>query len=410
MEYVAGIDVGSRTTKCVVIDAQEQMLGEAIVQTGAFLTQAAEKSLQEALQAAGLDRNQISYIASTGWGRHQVPFRDVQITDITCHARSAVYLFPGTRTVLDIGAQNTRAIRVEPSGRVLAFRMNNRCASGAGRFLERTALALELPSEEIGPIALRSRQPERISSICAVMAESEVINLVSHEARIEDILAGVHHALAERIVSLVRQVGAQPEITLTGGVAKNVGMVDALQKIMRMQVSVSPRAIYAGALGAALLGWARMRRKRWVPMPSGVRPLIRDDVKRIAEIDGLISQTNPRVEYWQGKLQSYLQSGEPAVGLEANGQLMGYMMGFVRGREFGLPDLTGWIELMGVDPRYHGRGIGRQMMQALLNYFRESGIKEIYTLVDQRQEDLQAFFKSMNFEPAPMNSFHLILQ
>lgn len=409
MEYVAGIDVGSRTTKCVVVDAQDQVQGEGIAQTGAFLTQAAEKSLEQAMAQAGINRKDVSYIASTGWGRHQVPFRDIQITDITCHARSAVHLFPGTRTVLDIGAQNTRAIKVEASGRVLAFRMNNRCASGAGRFLERTAMALELPPEDIGTIALRSHQPERISSICAVMAESEVINMVSHEARVEDILAGVHHALAERIVSLVRQVGAEPEITLTGGVARNVGMVDALQKIMRMQFSVSPRAIYAGAIGAALLGWARMRRKRWTPMPVGVRPLTQNDVGRIAEIDGLIAGVPARIDYWENKLQSYLQSGEPAVGLESNGQLLGYMMGFVRSKEFGMPEQTGWVELMGVDPRHHGRGIGRQMMQALFNYFRESGVKEVYTLVDERQDNLQAFFKSMNFEPAPMKSFHLML-
>jgi predicted CoA-substrate-specific enzyme activase len=409
MQYVAGIDVGSRTTKCVILDADGRIVGQAIETTGAFLSQAAERALTAALRAAGLTRADLIYIASTGWGRYQVPFRDVQITDITCHARGAVYLYPATRTVLDIGAQNTRAIRVEPNGRVRAFRMNNRCAAGAGRFLERTAAALEVPLEEMGAWALRSQHPERISSICAVLAESEVINLVSHEARIEDILAGVHQALVERIASLVRQVGAEPELTLTGGVAQNVGMVHMLRQYLGMEVRVSPLAVYAGAIGAALLGWNRVRRLRWGSLPAGVRPLTVQDAPRIAEIDAVLTGSPPDPDRWTQRLRAYTAWGEPALCYETDGQLVGYALGFIRGREFGLPDRSGWVEGIGVDPRYQHRGIGRVLLEAVLTYFRNAGVREVYTLIPEAWRNLGTFFQAMAFQPASLTCLRLEL-
>src|SRR3990172_4958566 len=170
----------------------------------------------------------------TGYGRYRVLFRHIQITEMTCHGVGARWLFPGTRTVLDIGAMNSRALRLADSGRVAAFRMNDRCASGAGRFLERVAKALEGKLEEVGELALRAQDPQPISSICAVLAESEVINHVTAGASVEDILSGAHFSIAERLVALVRQVGAQ--------------------------LNVSPHSEYAGALGAALLARARWQR------------------------------------------------------------------------------------------------------------------------------------------------------
>jgi len=262
MSIVAGIDVGSRSTKAILVDQSGRIVGSSETETGAFLAEAAERAFDQALSNAGMERDDVAYVASTGWGRYQVAFRHIQITDITCHARGAVHLFPGTRTVLDIGAQNTRAIRVEANGRVKSFRMNNRCAAGAGRFLERVARAMELDLESIGPVALRSQAKTPISSVCAVLAESEVINLVSHEARVEDILAGVHDSLTDRIVSLVRQMGTvEPEITLTGGVSRNVGMVHSLEARLDVRLNISPEAEYAGALGAALLGHLRMAKR-----------------------------------------------------------------------------------------------------------------------------------------------------
>ena len=402
--YVAGIDVGSRMTRCVILDEEDQIVGRAEAVTGAFLTKAAEESLAKAVEAAGITREQVRYVASTGWGRYQVPFRDIQITDITCHARGAVHLYPNTRTVLDIGAQNTRAIRVDPSGRVRAFRMNNRCAAGAGRFLERTATALEVPLDEIGHLALRGVEPETISSICAVMAESEVINLVSHEARLENILAGVHKALVERIASLVRQVGAEPELTLTGGVAKNAGMVKALRDNLGMEMNISPLADYAGALGAAILGWTRVRKRAWQRPGMDARPLNLQDAEAIAALESRLTRTSADAGVWRERLRRYLESGEPALGIDRDGKLVGYIMGFIRGGEFGFGGRAGWVEFLGVDPDYQRRGLGRMLLRSLLDYFERKKVNAIYTLVQDEQENLRRFFTAMGFQSATVRT------
>ena len=258
MNYLVGIDVGTRMTRALLLDGQGCVHGRAERETGARLEPAVEEALQELCERAGVQPDEILYIASTGYGRYRVPCRQVQITEITCHAVGALRLFPGTRTVLDIGAMNSRALRIADTGRVVAFRMNDRCASGAGRFLERVARSLELDLEQVGELSLHSRDPQPISSICAVLAESEVINHVTAGRPVEDILRGAHNSIAERLVALVRQVGAQPEITLTGGVTKNLGMVRALEERLRLPLNVSPDSAYAGALGAALLA-----RRRW---------------------------------------------------------------------------------------------------------------------------------------------------
>jgi (R)-2-hydroxyacyl-CoA dehydratese activating ATPase len=258
MSHLAGVDVGTRVTKAVVIDDQGRIAAKACLPTGHDLGGAARKAVDRAL-ATLPGRAAAGYVASTGFGRYHVPFRDVQITEITCHARGAVALAPGTRSVLDIGAMNARAIRVDERGRVRSFRMNDKCASGAGRFLERVAKGLEMDLSDIGPLSLRAASPQAISSICAVLAESEVINLVTQGHGVEDILAGTHQSIAGRIAALLRQVGVEQDVALTGGVTKNVGMVRALEQRLGMQVVVHPDAEYAGALGAALLGLRRVQ-------------------------------------------------------------------------------------------------------------------------------------------------------
>jgi predicted CoA-substrate-specific enzyme activase len=267
MRTIAGVDVGTRKTKAILVDEQGRILAKASLPTGHDLASAARRALDRALSET--PGRQPSYTASTGFGRYQVPFRDVQITEITCHGRGAVALAAGTRSVLDVGAMNTRAMRVEPNGRVVAFRMNDKCASGAGRFLERVARGLEVELDDIGALSLRAASPQPISSICAVLAESEVINLVTVGHPVEDILAGTHESIAVRIAALLRQVGVEADVTLTGGVTKNVGMVRALEQRLGVPLQVHPDAEYAGALGAALLALRRLRKKEGVPTGSG---------------------------------------------------------------------------------------------------------------------------------------------
>ncbi|MFQ5662631.1 MAG: acyl-CoA dehydratase activase [Terriglobia bacterium] len=271
MSYVVGIDVGARTTRALLLDEHGRVQRRARRETGARLEQAAESTLQELCERHRVKPEQIVYIASTGYGRYRVLFRQIQITEMTCHAMGARWLFPGTRTVLDIGAMNSRALRIAASGRVVAFRMNDRCASGAGRFLERVARSLEIDLEQVGELSLRSRDPQPISSICAVLAESEVINHVTAGKAVEDILRGAHNSISERLVALVRQVGAQPEITLTGGVTKNRGMVRALEERLGTRLNVSAHSEYAGALGAALLA-----RQRWQRLQKSAVSLPRE--------------------------------------------------------------------------------------------------------------------------------------
>lgn len=259
--FIAGIDVGTRMTKCVIFDCtDEKIIARATCLTGHNLAQASEDVLTEACRSASLRPTDVFYVASTGYGRYQVPMRQIQITDISCHAIGAKHLFPGTTSVLDVGAQNAKAIRVDHNGRVAKFKMNDKCASGAGRFLERVAKGLELELDDIGNLSLRSKDPQPISSICAVLAESEVINLITIGYPVEDILMGAYLSISDRIVALLRQVGVDGEIALTGGITHNAGMVRALEQKLGKPLNMCPDSEYAGALGACLLVERRLKK------------------------------------------------------------------------------------------------------------------------------------------------------
>ena len=253
MSAVAGVDIGSTTAKCVVLDG-DRVLGKSLSPVGVDIVKDAEVALESALADAGLHRSEVGFIVGTGYGRYKIRFGQLVVTEISCHARGASFLFPATRVVVDIGGQDTKAIRINERGEVVDFAMNDKCAAGTGRFLEVCAGALGYDIGEIGPLSLQARRPVKVTSTCTVFAESEVTSYVSRGKDRKDILAGLHTSIANRTLSLVQRVGVEPEITFTGGVSQNEGMVRALGKRLGSPVNVSPLSQYMGAIGAALHG------------------------------------------------------------------------------------------------------------------------------------------------------------
>lgn len=258
MAYAAGVDVGSTQTKAVVVDESGDIVGRALIPTGANVVQAAENAFQQALAENGISDVDVGYVIGTGYGRYRVEFGDTQITEIVCHARGAAHMFPDTETVLDMGGQDTKAIRISKGGDVLDFCMNDKCAAGTGRFLQSAAAALEMDLGELGPRALDGQRPVRISTTCTVFAESEVLSWLAKGKKIEDILLGVHQSIGSRSFALLRRVGIEGEITFTGGVTRNEAMVDVMATILGQDLNVSDDSHYMGALGAALFAMERI--------------------------------------------------------------------------------------------------------------------------------------------------------
>jgi (R)-2-hydroxyacyl-CoA dehydratese activating ATPase len=258
MSIVAGVDIGSTTAKCVVLGDDRTVLGKSLSVVGVDIVKDAERAFETALADARLSRAEVAFITGTGYGRYKVQFGQLVVTEISCHARGANFLFPGTRVVVDIGGQDTKAIRINEKGEVVDFSMNDKCAAGTGRFLEVCANALGHDIAEIGPLSLQARHPVKVTSTCTVFAESEVTSQVSRGKDPRDILAGLHASIANRTLSLVQRVGVEPEVTFTGGVSQNEGMVRALRHRLALPVNVSPLSQYLGALGAALLGGERL--------------------------------------------------------------------------------------------------------------------------------------------------------
>ncbi len=252
MAYAAGVDVGSTQTKAVVINEAKKIIGRWLMDTGANVTAAAEQAFLGALHSAGAREEEVEYVVGTGYGRYRVTFGNTQVTEISCHGRGAVEMFPGTRTVLDMGGQDTKAIRVGPTGEIVDFCMNDKCAAGTGRFLGAASSALDIPLDQLGPTALRAERPVQISTTCTVFAESEVLSWLGRGKKIEDILQGVHQSIALRSMGLLRRVGVVEQVTFTGGVARNIGMIAALEKRLGSRMNVSEDSHFMGALGAAL--------------------------------------------------------------------------------------------------------------------------------------------------------------
>lgn len=262
MTYTAGIDIGSTYTKAVVVAPDGSLLGRAMEPTGFKLAQAAERAFARALEAAGAARVDVGYVVTTGFGRHQTAIGDVAVTDLTAGGRGAVHLFPGTRTVLDVGGHTMKASRLGGDGKVQSFRLNDKCAAGTGAFLEKTARYLGYTTEEIGPLVATSKTPVTISGVCAVFAESEVINQLSEGAAPADIMHGAIVSLVDRSVQLMKRVRMEPEYTLIGGILRFERMVDVVRGALGAGVNVPPGELvqFTAAFGAAMLGQRRLRR------------------------------------------------------------------------------------------------------------------------------------------------------
>jgi len=247
-----GIDIGSITTKAAVI-ADGQIRGTSVIFTGYNAQQAGTKVYEELLQQLGIKKSDVSKVVSTGYGRNSVKFMDKALTEIICHGSGAYYLNPRVRSVIDIGGQDSKAMVLDERGKVKNFTMNDKCAAGTGRFLEVMARALEVDLDGFGPLSLRAGDPSRISSLCTVFAESEVISLISKGEKRENIIAGIHDSIAARIAAMASRLPIAPLVVMTGGVAKNIGVVKALERKLGMAVEVSEYAQVNGAIGAAVL-------------------------------------------------------------------------------------------------------------------------------------------------------------
>ena len=251
--YFAGIDSGSTSTNAVVIDDKGNIAASVVVRTGAKAGESAERAYREVIERAGLTKADIARTVSTGYGRVSIPFADENVTEISCHGRGAHYFNPAVRTILDIGGQDSKAIHVNAAGEVTDFAMNDKCAAGTGRFLEMIARSLEMSLDELGPAALASKKRLEITSMCSVFAESEVISLIANNEEKSDIAAGVCRAVAGKSHSLMRRVGLEGAFMMTGGVAKNPGVVHAVEELIGEKLYICPEPEIVGATGAALL-------------------------------------------------------------------------------------------------------------------------------------------------------------
>ncbi len=249
---VAGVDVGSRSAKALVLRDDEIVCWSTIL-TSPDVPGTATKVLGQALDRAGVPMDGLDNVVATGYGRANVPFARSDVTEISCHARGTHRLFPEVRTILDMGGQDCKAIRCDERGRLVDFVMNDKCAAGTGRFLERVARTLELPLEDIGPMSMKViEEPALINSYCAVFAEGDIVRLLRRGKHPEDILAGACEAITKRIMTLLKRVGIEEGFSISGGVAKNIGIVSRLEQAtgLKARIAFDPQII--GALGAAV--------------------------------------------------------------------------------------------------------------------------------------------------------------
>ncbi|MEM1539666.1 MAG: acyl-CoA dehydratase activase, partial [Candidatus Bathyarchaeia archaeon] len=253
--YFAGVDIGAVATKACIIDAEGKLLAYAVRKTAADMAKTGKETFKRCFMEAGLKAQDIRYIVATGYGGNIAlsAFANEKFTEITCHSKGAKWLFPKCHTVIDIGGQDSKVIGLDDAGKVSRFVMNDTCAAGTGRFLEVMAKILGVKLEKMGEISLESKNKVQITSTCTVFAESEVISLMASGKKPVDIIAGLHDAVARRVGGLVKQVGAKDDVVITGGVAKNIGVVKALEKEIGHKIHVPAEPQIIGAFGAAII-------------------------------------------------------------------------------------------------------------------------------------------------------------
>lgn len=256
--YSLGIDIGSITAKAVVLNIEDKsILGSLLIPSGYNTKETAKKLVDQLLVKLELNMEDIGYTVSTGYSRKNVDFSSQQITEITCQAKGIFFLFPNARTIIDIGGQDSKAIKIDNKGNMVDFEMNDKCSAGTGRFLEVMANSLEVPLETMSTLSSKDFVP--ISSTCTVFAESEVVSRIAEGADRNSIIGGIHQSIASKILSLVGRVDIEPDIIITGGVAKNGAVVDAIAQKIGFDVIVPKQPQITGALGAALIATKKMK-------------------------------------------------------------------------------------------------------------------------------------------------------
>ena len=258
--FTLGIDIGSASSDAVILEDGTHIVSKAVFPLGAG-TAGPQQTYETVLGAAGLVPEDIDAAVATGYGRMNCPYAKEQLSELSCHAKGIHFLLPNVRTIIDIGGQDAKALRIGPQGQLMNFVMNDKCAAGTGRFLEVMARVLDLPIEELGPVSERSTHPVSISNTCTVFAESEVISQMSSHAAIEDIAAGIHRSVAKRVAGMALRIGKEPDVAMSGGVALNIGVVHAMEEELETPVQVHPYCQLAGAIGAAVVAWENLQKK-----------------------------------------------------------------------------------------------------------------------------------------------------
>lgn len=254
--YTMGIDVGSTTSKCVIMKNGKEIIGKSLVDVGAG-TSGPERAIQAVLDSSKLDLKELNYIMATGYGRHSMEIADSEMSELSCHARGAYFQFPNVRTIIDVGGQDTKVMHVDDDGMLVNFVMNDKCAAGTGRFLDVMARVLEVDVDDLEGLGELSKNEVTISSTCTVFAESEVISQLAKNTDRNDIVRGIHRSIASRVSALARRVGVIDDLVMTGGVAKNKGVLRALEEELGHKIYTSELAQYNGALGAALFAYKK---------------------------------------------------------------------------------------------------------------------------------------------------------